>query len=113
MIDPAACLLVLGTCPDPETAVRIARVLLEESLAACVNQVPGVTSTYRWQGEIQDDAEVLLLIKTRRDRFEALRSRWVELHPYDVPELIAVDVADGLAAYLDWVAQETADNGGG
>ena len=101
-------LLVLSTCPDAETAARIGHALVEERLAACVNRLPGVASTYRWQGEIVDDAEVLLLIKTTSERFEALRARLVELHPYDVPEVIALDIDDGNAPYLDWILQETA-----
>ncbi len=100
-------LLAISTCPDAATAADIARVLVAERLAACVNRVPGITSTYRWQGEVHDDAEVLLLIKTTRGRFDALRARLVELHPYDVPELIALEIADGLPAYLAWLAGET------
>ncbi len=100
-------LLCLSTCPDAQTAGRIARALVEEKLAACVNRVPGVASIYRWQGAIHDDAEVLLLIKTTRERFEALRARLVELHPYAVPELVALDIADGHAPYLDWLRAET------
>lgn len=101
-------LLCLSTCPDADSAARIARTLVEERLAACVNQVPGVASTYRWQGEIHDDAEVLLLIKTSRERFDALRTRLLELHPYELPELIALDIADGHAPYLDWLRSEIA-----
>jgi periplasmic divalent cation tolerance protein len=101
-------LLCLSTCPNADVAARIARALVEERLAACVNRLPGVNSTYRWQGEIHEDAEVLLLIKTTRERFDALRDRLAELHPYEVPELIALEVADGLPAYLDWLAGETA-----
>ena len=100
-------LLCLSTCPDAETAARIARTLVEERLAACVNRLPGVASTYRWQGEIHEDAEVLLVIKTTRERFAALRERLVELHPYELPELVAVEIAEGLPAYLDWLARET------
>lgn len=100
-------LLCLSTCPDGETAARIARALVEERLAACVNRVPGVTSMYRWRGEIHDDAEVLLLIKTTRDRFDALRARLPELHPYEVPELVALEITGGLASYLDWISAET------
>ncbi|MDE2226294.1 MAG: divalent-cation tolerance protein CutA [Xanthomonadaceae bacterium] len=100
-------LLCLSTCPDAETAARIARVLVEERLAACVNCLPGIHSTYRWRGEIHDDGEVLLLIKTTRERFEALRDRLPELHPYEVPELIAVDIAAGHFPYLDWITAET------
>lgn len=100
-------LLVVSTCPDAETAGRIARTLVGERLAACVNRLPGIASAYRWQDEIRDDAEVLLLIKTARDRFEALCARLVELHPYDVPEVIALDIAGGHGPYLDWIGQET------
>ena len=97
-------LLAFCTCPDEATAARIARALVEERLAACVNRLPGVRSTYRWQGAVQDDAEVLLLVKTTRERLPALRERLPALHPYELPELIAVEVAGGLPAYLDWVA---------
>ena len=76
-------------------------------LAACVNSVPGLVSTYRWQGEIERDDEWLLIIKTTTERLDALRARLLELHPYELPELVAVKAADGLAAYLDWVQAET------
>jgi periplasmic divalent cation tolerance protein len=102
-------LLCLSTCPDTDTATRIARTLVEERLAACVNRVPGVVSTYRWQGEVHEDAETLLVIKTTRECFDTLRKRLVELHPYEVPELVAFEITDGLAAYLDWLARETAN----
>ena len=102
-------MLCLSTCPDTETAAKIARLLVEERLAACVNRLPGVLSTYRWQGEIREDAEVLLLIKTTATRLAALERRLLELHPYQVPELIAVPVAQGHAAYLDWVRQQSHD----
>jgi periplasmic divalent cation tolerance protein len=101
-------LLAFSTCPDAETAARIARALVEERLAACVNRLPDVVSTWRWQGEIHDDAEVLLIIKTTRERFDALRERLSELHPYELPELVAIEIAEGLPAYLDWLARETA-----
>jgi len=101
-------LLALSTCPDSETAVRIAHALVEERLAACVNRLSGIQSTYRWRGEIQDESEVLLLIKTTRGRFDALRARLVELHPYEVPELIALDIVDGSPAYLEWLSAESA-----
>jgi periplasmic divalent cation tolerance protein len=100
-------LLCLSTCPDAATATRISRVLVEEQLAACVNRVPGIASTYRWQGKIHDDTEVLLLIKTTRECFDALHARLVELHPYELPELIALDIAGGHAAYLDWISTNT------
>lgn len=101
-------LLAISTCPDSATAANIAQALVEERLAACVNRLPGITSTYRWQGRVHDDAEILLLIKTTTARFDALRTRLVELHPYEVPELLALDVRDGLPAYLDWLVDETA-----
>jgi periplasmic divalent cation tolerance protein len=100
-------LLCLSTCPDAVTATRIARALVEERLAACVNRLPGIQSVYRWQGKVVEDAEVLLVIKTTSERFEALRGRLVELHPYEVPELVAIEVGGGHRAYLDWIAAET------
>jgi periplasmic divalent cation tolerance protein len=100
-------LLCLSTCSDADTAARIARTLVEERLAACVNRLPGVHSTYRWQGKVVDDVEVLLIIKTTDERFEALRDRLVELHPYEVPELVAIEVNGGHPAYLDWIAAAT------
>jgi len=95
------------TCPDAESAGRIADVLVSEGLAACVNRLPGITSVYSWKGKIERDAEVLLLIKTAEARFNALSARLLELHPYDLPEIIAVPVADGLPEYLQWVCKCT------
>jgi periplasmic divalent cation tolerance protein len=97
-------LVAFTTVPDQDVADRLARALVEERLAACVSRIPGAVSTYRWQGDVEVAAEVLLLIKTTHERFEALRARLVELHPYDVPELIAMDIAHGHPAYLDWLA---------
>jgi len=95
------------SCPDADTAARIARQLVEERLAACVQAIPGVASTYRSAGEIRTDTEVLLLIKTTRARLDALKDRLMALHPHDVPELVVLDATDGLPAYLDWVVAET------
>ncbi len=95
------------TCPDAGSAARIAAALVEERLAACVNRLPGVASTYRWQGRIEQADEVLLLIKTTAERLPALRQRLPQLHPHELPELIVVEAAGGLPAYLDWVAAET------
>lgn len=95
------------TCPDVASAERIVDALVNEQLAACVNRLPGIHSTYRWQGEVITDCEELLLIKTCASRFAALRARLLELHPYNVPELIAVPVTHGHDAYLDWVRQGT------
>jgi periplasmic divalent cation tolerance protein len=100
---PAPHVVALSTAPSSEKAAELARILVGEGLAACVNVVPGVRSIYRWQGEIHDDAEVLCVIKTRRDRLEALRARLVALHPYEVPELVALDVTGGHAPYLAWL----------
>jgi periplasmic divalent cation tolerance protein len=97
--------LLLCTCPDEACAARIARALVEDRLAACVSRLPGLVSTYRWANDVQEDAEVLLLIKTRAEAVALLQARLVELHPYDVPEVIALDIADGLPAYLDWLRQ--------
>jgi periplasmic divalent cation tolerance protein len=99
--------LVLSTCPDAETATRMARVLVDERLAACVSALPGVVSTYRWQGKVEQATEVQLLIKTSPDRLDALTARLRELHPYELPEVLVVETAGGLAAYADWVADQT------
>ncbi len=98
--------VMLSTAPDRDTALAIARALVEERLAACVNLVPQVTSVFRWEGKLGESAEVLLVVKTRADRSEALCARVGELHPYDVPELVLLPVAGGAAAYLDWVREE-------
>jgi periplasmic divalent cation tolerance protein len=95
------------TCPDEASAERIASALVEARLAACVSRIAGVTSTYRWQGKVCRDNEQLLMIKTTRERFDALREHIVALHPYELPEVIAVDIALGHAAYLAWIGTET------
>lgn len=96
-------LLCYCTCPDAASALRIAETLVGEKLAACVNRIPGIQSTYRWQGNVITDAEELLLIKTTAARFDALKERLLAMHPYDLPELMAVPVERGHEAYLDWV----------
>lgn len=95
------------TAPDRERAELIARALVDERLAACVNIVAGVRSIYRWEGRIQEADEVLCLVKTRPELFAAVRDRVRALHPYDIPEILAFDVVDGSAAYLDWLAEST------
>ncbi|HET8541680.1 MAG TPA: divalent-cation tolerance protein CutA [Anaeromyxobacter sp.] len=100
-------LVVLVTTPTPERAAEIARALVEERLAACGNVVPGLRSIYRWEGKVQDEGEALLVLKTTRARFEALRDRVLALHPYEVPEVIALPVEAGGARYLAWIADET------
>ena len=99
--------LILSTCPDADTVQRLARILVEERLAACVSLLPGGVSTYRWQGRVEQAAEVQLLAKTPADRRDALMARLAELHPYELPEILAVETAAGLPAYLDWVTAET------
>lgn len=102
--------LVFCTCPDAASAERIADALVGEHLAACVNLLPGVTSVYRWQGRLERAGEVLLLIKTTADRLGALSARLAELHPYELPEVLAVEAGAGLPAYLDWVVAQTAED---
>jgi len=97
--------VVLVTAPTAEKAAEIARAVVEEKLAACGNVLPGLRSIYRWKGEVQEDAEVLLLLKTQRKRFEDLRDRILALHPYEVPEVLALPVEAGSDAYLDWIAR--------
>lgn len=103
---PMSALIVF--CPVPaEHADRLARHLVEERLAACVQALPGVRSTYRWDGELQQATETLLLVKTTADRYAALERTLAAHHPYELPEILAVDAAAGLPAYLRWLADET------
>lgn len=101
-------LLALTTCPDEAAAGALARALVESGLAACVSRLPLTASVYRWQGKLVEEAEVLLLVKTTRARWPELAARLPGLHPFDVPELLALPVADGLPAYLAWLAEATA-----
>jgi periplasmic divalent cation tolerance protein len=101
-------LVVLVTAPTADRAAELARVLVEERLAACGNVVPAIRSIYRWEGRLHDEAEALLVLKTTRARFEALRQRVCALHPYAVPEVLALSVDAGSAPYLAWLAGETA-----
>lgn len=99
--------LVLCTCPDPASAERIATVLVEERLAACASLLPGIRSVYRWQGAVERAEETQLLVKTAADRLDALVARLHSLHPYELPEIIAVDIIGGLRPYLAWIIDET------
>ena len=101
-----AVVVVLSTFPSADVAATVARTLVEERLAACVNIVPAVRSIYRWESAIHDDAEALAIIKTTAARVVAMRDRLVELHPYDVPEAIELPVAGGHTPYLAWVTGE-------
>ena len=95
--------IVLTACPDKACAERIARALVEEGLAACVNILPPMRSIYRWKGKIEDASEQLLVIKSAVAHFPAIRDRLRSLHPYELPEIIAVPIADGLPEYLAWL----------
>ena len=95
--------IVLTTAPDPLVAEAIARALVDSQLAACVSLLPGITSVYRWQGEVETAREVQLLIKTRAANLPALMNEITRLHPYALPELVAIPIEGGLPAYLEWV----------
>jgi periplasmic divalent cation tolerance protein len=95
--------IVLITAPDREVAAGLGRALVEERLAACANLVPQITSIYRWEGAVQEDSEVLMVVKTSAGRVAALTERVLALHPYEVPEVLVLPVESGTAAYLDWV----------
>ncbi len=101
-------IVVLSTCASAEEAQRVARALVEKRLAACVNVMPGVRSVYRWQEAIEDEEEVLLLIKTSRTLLDELRGEIERLHSYEVPEVIALAVVDGSERYLAWMNRELA-----
>ena len=100
-------IVVLVTAPSEDEAAKIARVLVEERLAACANILSGVRSIYRWEGKVEDAPEVLMVIKTREELFDTLDKRVRELHPYSVPEVIAVSIVNGSQAYLKWLHEET------
>ena len=100
-------LVVLTTLPNADAAAELAKTVVGEKLAACANIVPGMRSIYRWEGKVQDENEVLVLLKARRDGFARLKSRILELHPYEVPEVIAVSIDQGHDAYLNWIVRET------
>ena len=103
-------LLVVTSLPDRESAEKLAALLIERRLAACVNILAPCASVYRWQGEIQRDEEHPLLIKTVQNRYAELEASICANHPYELPEIIAVPIADGLPAYLQWVESETHNN---
>jgi periplasmic divalent cation tolerance protein len=102
--------IVLVTAPDVDSAIILVRRVVQERLAACGNVIPGLTSVYRWEGEIQEDPEALIILKSTQDGIERLRRRVEELHPYDVPEFLVLPVSHGSSAYLRWVAAEVGDS---
>ncbi len=95
--------LILCNCPDTDSANRIAITIVKQRLAACVNVAPGLRSVYSWQGEITEAEETMLLIKTTTERYAAVEQAIVAAHPYDLPEVIAIDITAGLPAYLKWL----------
>jgi periplasmic divalent cation tolerance protein len=101
-------LLVFTNAPDRAVAMQLARTLVEQRLAACVNVLAGCTSVYRWDGAIETAEELPLLIKTRASRYAEVEAVIRKLHPYELPEIVAVPVVHGLVDYLDWVSEETA-----
>ena len=100
-------LVVLVTAPSAEKAGELGRTLVSERLAACANVIPGLRSIYWWEGKVQDEPEALILLKTTRGRFEALRDRVLALHPYQVPEVVALPIEAGSENYLKWIERET------
>ncbi|MBT3013144.1 MAG: divalent-cation tolerance protein CutA [Candidatus Thiodiazotropha sp. (ex Lucina aurantia)] len=104
---PTPLLLILCTAPDRETALKLSRSLLEQRLAACVNLSPPVTSVYHWQGRLEESEEILLLIKTTKQQYNNVEATLRAQHPYELPEIIAVPVEQGLDDYIDWVERCT------
>lgn len=104
---PADFVVVFVTAPSAEVAADLAKALVAEKLVACVNILPGLRSIYMWQGKVCDEEEVLCVLKTRRGLFAALRERVIALHPYQVPEIIALPLVEGSATYLGWLRDET------
>lgn len=100
-------IVVYCTCPDAGTAHRLARGLVEARVAACVSVTPPLTSVYRWQGRTEVTEEVLMLVKTTRERYAALEEAILAAHPYELPEIIALPVTAGLHGYIEWVEQCT------
>lgn len=100
-----SCFVVLSTCPDVDSATRLAHLLVEQHAAACVNIVPAVRSIYRWQGGTQSDEEHLLLIKTTAARYARVEQLIREHHPYELPEVVAVPTVAGSERYLEWVSE--------
>jgi periplasmic divalent cation tolerance protein len=104
---PPNAVVVLTTVASADEAVALIRTLLDRRLIACGNILPGVRSLYRWEGKVADEREVIVLLKTRGARIEALEMAFGELHPYKVPELLALPVSAGLHKYLEWIDDET------
>ncbi len=104
-------IVVMVTAPDEEVAATMARTLVEERLAGCVNIIKGVRSVYSWEGKVEDEPEVIMLIKTKQSLYKSLERRVIDVHPYSVPEVICLDIKDGSEGYLSWLKEVTADIG--
>lgn len=100
-------MVVFVTVPNEDEAVKIAKTLVEEKLAGCVNILKDVRSIYSWQGKIEDDSELLMVIKTKTTLFKELEKRVKELHSYTVPEIIGIEINEGFKGYLDWLSEVT------
>jgi len=96
-------MLVLCSCPDQEIATTIAENIVAQHLAACINIVPGIKSIYHWQGNVESAEESLMLIKTHQQKLSSLQNTITTMHPYEVPEIISLDISNGLPKYLDWI----------
>jgi len=107
MSDDVKHMLVLTTCPGSISAKKIAQELVTEKLAACVNIVPGVQSFFSWVGKVDTANEYMLVIKTTLNSYEALETHIKKIHPYELPEIIAVPIQTGLAGYLDWITKNS------
>ena len=109
MKDGRAFRMVLSTVDSEEEGARIAKSLVDRKLCACINLVPRVRSFYQWDGAVQDDAEVLLIMKTTQEKLQALSDNLAEIHSYEVPEVLVIPVDQGRTSYLDWLAESCAD----
>ena len=105
-------IVVLSTCASEDEALRIAEELIRRRLAACVNLLPRVRSIYHWKGAVEEQEEILMIIKTARSQFERLRTELSQLHSYEVPEIIALPIVDGAPSYLEWIDRETGTQDG-
>jgi periplasmic divalent cation tolerance protein len=104
MSENKAYLLVLCSCPDPEIATTIAENIVAQHLAACINIIPGMKSVYHWQGNVESAEESLMVIKTHQQKLSSLQNTITTMHPYEVPEIISLDISAGLPKYLQWIS---------
>jgi periplasmic divalent cation tolerance protein len=111
MTENKSYLLVLCTCPDKEIATTIAENIVAQHLAACINIIPGIKSIYHWQGNVESAEESLMLIKTHQQKLSSLQNTITTMHPYEVPEIISLDISNGLPKYLQWISSSMRLNG--